>query len=223
MEKAKLVKKWLEDIRDSVEGDAEGLKMGYEMVLWHCVNRYYRVSSAGKESAGKGLTLFFAHGNGFHKEVRIEFDWVPGGYSYCPFVKMWEPTIRHLLASSSHFVDEIWTWEAVQHGDSGLVNGSKLSCLCKHRHTRITPHLTGTSIDDWIDNARDILNFFTYFIPSSATSGTLPLHLPRVPGAESEERKVRGLSARNIVAIGHSFGGCTSYVLLDLLYICVLT
>lgn len=39
---------------------------GVPQVLWNCANRYIR-----KGSTGKGVTLFFAHANGFPKEVRI--------------------------------------------------------------------------------------------------------------------------------------------------------
>ncbi|KIL59531.1 hypothetical protein M378DRAFT_169193 [Amanita muscaria Koide BX008] len=145
------------------------------MVLWICVNRYYKVDAGKrKESNKRGLTLFFAHAVGFVKEI-------------------WEPTIKHLLASSSDLIDEIWTWEAIQHGDSAPVNEKQLSCLY-----------------DWIDNGRDILNFFAYYIPSSPSSTPLPVHLPRVHESVSRERNDQGLSERKIVAIGHSFGGCTS-------------
>ncbi|KAK2464528.1 hypothetical protein APHAL10511_003507 [Amanita phalloides] len=161
---------WLLDARGA---DVEG-KVGYERVLWNCVNRYYRVEP-GSEREGKGLTLFFAHANGFPKEI-------------------WEPTLRRLLASSAHLVDEIWAWEAVQHGDAALVNREALS-----------------SVYDWVDNSRDILNFFTFFIPSSsASSSPLPTHLPRVPTTESDQRAIYGLPSRTIVGIGHSFGGCTT-------------
>ena len=44
------------------------------------------------------------------------------------FCKVWEPTLGHLLASQEvvGMVDEIWAWEAVQHGDAGLINASAL-------------------------------------------------------------------------------------------------
>ncbi len=45
-------------------------KEGSEITLWNCVNRYARKpteDSGGR--AGEGLTLFFAHANGFPKEV----------------------------------------------------------------------------------------------------------------------------------------------------------
>lgn len=41
---------------------------GNKTVLWNCINRYVPVSKSLCRS-GIGLTLFFAHANGFHKEV----------------------------------------------------------------------------------------------------------------------------------------------------------
>lgn len=38
---------------------------GHPILLWNCLNRYVR-----KGTKGTGLTLFFAHANGFPKEVR---------------------------------------------------------------------------------------------------------------------------------------------------------
>ncbi|PFH44988.1 hypothetical protein AMATHDRAFT_10265 [Amanita thiersii Skay4041] len=163
----------MKEVRGDVYGEEREGKEGYKRVLWNCLNRYYKVGT-GEGCGGKGLTLFVAHANGFPKEI-------------------WEPTLRYLLATSADMIDEIWVWESVQHGDSALVNGARLSCLF-----------------DWMDNARDILNFFTFFVPSKASSSVLPLHLPRVPAAESEQRQLHGLPGRTIVAIGHSYGGCTS-------------
>lgn len=42
---------------------------GHPKVLWNCVNRYVRKGIS--RSNGSGLTLFFAHANGFPKEVRL--------------------------------------------------------------------------------------------------------------------------------------------------------
>jgi hypothetical protein len=39
---------------------------GEPRVLWNCLNRFVRHGATGS-----GLTLFLAHANGFHKEVRI--------------------------------------------------------------------------------------------------------------------------------------------------------
>jgi hypothetical protein len=42
---------------------------GSEKLLWNCLNRYVKRVPDGK----RGLTLFFAHANGFPKEVPIYF------------------------------------------------------------------------------------------------------------------------------------------------------
>lgn len=42
---------------------------GHPKVLWNCANRYVRKGITGKNRTG--LTLFFAHANGFPKEVRF--------------------------------------------------------------------------------------------------------------------------------------------------------
>ncbi|KAF8892936.1 Alpha/Beta hydrolase protein [Infundibulicybe gibba] len=141
---------------------------GYPKVLWNCANRY-----AGKSVSGRGVTLFFAHANGFPKEI-------------------WEPVIRRLFSSSAGvLIDEVWTWESVQHGDAAVINAD---------------HLSG--IFDWTDNARDILNFFIYYLPSDLS--VQPTHLKRIPPQESEHRKLSGFKGRTLVAVGHSYGGCTS-------------
>ncbi|KAF8631740.1 hypothetical protein AX15_002221 [Amanita polypyramis BW_CC] len=171
MHKLIQVREWLLNVRGA---DAEG-KRGYERVLWASVNRYRRLDlgELARKRKTRGFTLFFAHGTGFPKEI-------------------WEPILKHLLASHAHLIDEIWTWEAVNHGDSALVNEKEL-----------------TPLYDWMDNARDILNFFTYYIPSSASSKSLPVHLPRLSTLESNKRASHGIPTRNIVCIGHSFGGCS--------------
>ncbi|KAF8902571.1 hypothetical protein CPB84DRAFT_1775707 [Gymnopilus junonius] len=58
-----------------------------------------------------GITLFFAHANGFPKEI-------------------WEPTLAHLLSSPiANIIDEVWLWESIQHGDAALVNAPAASGL----------------------------------------------------------------------------------------------
>ncbi|KAF8697674.1 hypothetical protein AX14_001307 [Amanita brunnescens Koide BX004] len=167
--KATDVRKWL--LRATAKHGDDGV--GYKRVMWNCVNRYYRIDK--RRTTGRGLTLFFAHANGFPKEV-------------------WEPTIKHLLASSADIIDEIWTWEAVLNGDTALINAEAMS-----------------SVYDWIDNSRDIINFLTYFIPAHTFPGkALPTHLPRIASAESDKRAVYGIWTRTIVGVGHSFGGCTT-------------
>ncbi|KAI0800323.1 alpha/beta-hydrolase [Fomes fomentarius] len=144
--------------------------------MWNCVNRYLRKRSA---SSGRrnGVTLFMCHANGFPKEI-------------------WEPALDRLLARDEgnvdYIIDEIWSWEAVNHGDAAIINRDSLG-----------------GIYDWRDNSRDILHFLLYYLPSSATSGPLPVHLPRLEDVEANSRRLHGIPGRTLVAVGHSFGGAT--------------
>lgn len=70
---------------------------------------------------------------------------------------------------------------------------------------------------DWQDNSRDILNFLINYLPTIATDSLLPTHLPSLSSSEAESRKYNGYKHRELVVVGHSFGGCTSCVsLLDI-------
>jgi hypothetical protein len=99
---------------------------GHPMLLWICLNRYVK-----RGAKGTGLTLFFAHANGFPKEVRRIFLHCSESVLKMTIIKTWEPALHSVLNSpSGELVDEIWSWEAVQHGDSALLNGDSLGCLC---------------------------------------------------------------------------------------------
>ena len=50
--------------------DTSAVTDGHPLVLWNCVNRY--VKKDLDSSKKTGLTLFFAHANGFPKEVSYE-------------------------------------------------------------------------------------------------------------------------------------------------------
>lgn len=143
-------------------------------VLWTALNRYVRTDTG----SGTGLTLLLLHANGLHKET-------------------FEPTLRHLLETADndkrYQIDEIWALDAVQHGDSGLVNAENLG-----------------SLFIWSDHARDILNFILHFLPEEATPPALPTHLLRVPAEASKARKRFGFASRKLVVVGHSLGGCAA-------------
>ncbi|KZP28275.1 alpha/beta-hydrolase [Athelia psychrophila] len=145
------------------------LGAGDAKVHWNCVNRYVRRDLG--HGSRKGVTLFLAHGTGMHKEI-------------------WEPALQYLLANPGTQVDEIWAIDAVQHGDSALLNQAVLS-----------------EAFDWMDNARDVVSFLVHYLPTQATASALPLHLPRLPAAEALARESDGLGDRTLVAIGHSMGG----------------
>lgn len=51
------------------------------------------------------------------------------------------------------------------------------------------------------------------FLPAVPSTTPLPTHLARLPNAEAERRKVNGFTHRTFIAVGHSYGGCTSYAL----------
>ncbi|KAG0704156.1 hypothetical protein DFH29DRAFT_873941 [Suillus ampliporus] len=169
------------EIAERQERHAQGTLSGErsEKPLWNCVNRYAKRVQDGR----KGLTLFLAHANGFPKEI-------------------WETTLRYLLSSpSAPLIDEVWSWEAVQHGDAALVNETNLSGICS-----VEPLM----LDDWVDNARDIAHFLLHYLPEDASSTALPTHLYLLPETISEYRMTKGFLSRSLVAVGHSFGGCSS-------------
>ncbi|KAG1819128.1 Alpha/Beta hydrolase protein [Suillus subaureus] len=142
-----------------------------ERLLWNCVNRYVKKDKEAKIRT-KGITLFLVHGAGFPKEI-------------C------ETNLCYLLATCG-VIDEIWSWESVQHGDSALLNRQNLS-----------------GSFDWTDNARDIANFLINYMPEEVETSSLPIQLHRVPASIGESRQKSGFSSRTLVVTGHSFGGCS--------------
>jgi len=148
-------------------------------LLWNVVNRYTRKAFTGADAIRKKVTLLLAHANGLPKET-----WEPFLVQLC----------RKLEVCDDVVVDEAWTIEAVQHGDSGLINEETLGVLF-----------------DWSEHARDILSFLLNYMPDRSSSmPSIPVHLPRVPEDICHRRSKFGFSDRTVVSIGHSFGGCTS-------------
>jgi hypothetical protein len=48
------------------------------------------------------------------------------------YEKIFEPTLEDLFNSAAAtLVDEVWVWEAVQHGDAALVNAPSASGICE--------------------------------------------------------------------------------------------
>ncbi|KAI6138741.1 hypothetical protein BKA82DRAFT_3989582, partial [Pisolithus tinctorius] len=132
--------------------------------LWNCVNHYVCIYRC--DTLQTGLTLFLVPATGFPKEMSLT------------------------NLTSGLLVDEVWSWEAVNHGDSALVNVESLS-----------------GIFDWHDDARDIANFLLNYLPEEATPASLLTCLARVPEAMSDACKELGYHCRRLVVVGHSFGG----------------
>jgi hypothetical protein len=57
-------------------------------------------------------------------------------YSIDKFAKIWEPTFKHLISlcdrpASGVHIDEIWSIDAVNSGDSALLNQKSLGDVCE--------------------------------------------------------------------------------------------
>jgi len=57
-----------------------------------------------------------------------------------------------------------------------------------------------------------VTNFVLNYLPSTSSyaTSTPPVHLPRVSESVAEVRQSEGIVDRELVAIGHSFGGCSA-------------
>jgi hypothetical protein len=141
----------------------------------------------------------------------------------CWGIQIWEPSLNYLVSPTAspeahRLVDEIWSWEAVQHGDSELLNGEQLGCFCECAFELFVVYIlliVKLTKADWSDNSRDMIQFLLYFLPSPSQSESyfskpLPTHLPLQPSPTALARMARGFKeeGRELVAVGHSFGGC---------------
>lgn len=120
-------------------GELQGLRS--RKPLWACLNRYRRRDgSPGNEQ--KGVTLFLVHANGFSKEVRRIDHPQMLHMLQLGLHQIWEPVLLQLLkqreaTGSSYQIAEIWAWEAVNHGDSALINKDNLGGISKLDVSRI--------------------------------------------------------------------------------------
>jgi len=191
---------------------------GYPRVLWNCLNRYVRKGLNG--SNGTGVTLFLAHGTGFPKEVSLKELLHGEKTTEATVIKTWEPTLSYLLRSTHlvNLIDEIWAWEAIQHGDAAIVNERSATGMCKiilppkFSYCVFALMTSKNLLVDWSDNSRDIVNFLINFLPTIPVDTPLPTHLRRIPSqeVEAELRLKKGFKHRTLVMIGHSMGGCSS-------------
>ena len=96
--------------------------------IWGTLLRIRRNRSVADEGlqGPKGITLVSTHPIGYHKEVCSLLFEIPTVLIL--FWQIWEPTFKHLIemtenSSSQIRIDEIWSIEAVNHGDAALLNG----------------------------------------------------------------------------------------------------
>ncbi|KAG1841425.1 hypothetical protein DFJ58DRAFT_808376, partial [Suillus subalutaceus] len=89
-----------------------------ERLLWNCVNRYVK-KDRGVEVRTKGIILFLCARNGFSEgSENLIVYWI------------WETHLCYLLAACG-VIDEMWSWESVQHGDSAPLNRQYFSGSCE--------------------------------------------------------------------------------------------
>ncbi|KAK0544859.1 hypothetical protein OC845_005389 [Tilletia horrida] len=185
------------------ELDAERRRASRQPQLWSVVERIVPIHSgkarAQNDRSGDkpGLTLVFAHANGFHKET------------YEPFA---EALIKRLPADpNGERVDEIWSIDVVDSGDAGGLNAASIG-NCVHwmdhprdilnflRHYLPAASKTGGSPASTGGRKQGLSAGAAGSYPADLNPNWPARLLPRTePGA--------GLKGRRIVMFGHSFSG----------------
>ncbi|KAM0752375.1 alpha/beta-hydrolase [Meredithblackwellia eburnea MCA 4105] len=170
------------------QNDQDKKEFGEQEQLWIAVNRYRRNVPTSKQNA---VTLVFSHANGFHKEI-------------------WEPTMSDLIddlaKSNGPPVDEIWTWDCINQGDSAILN----------------EYVLGNTFY-WGDNGRDLLHLVVSYIasptspihdqsPSTPSPTFLSDPVPLVPLHQLDNARTPAPPPprpphQNLVLVGHSLGG----------------
>ena len=119
--------------------------------------------------------------------------------------------VRALLdAPAGKMIDEVWSWDAVQHGDAAVVNVANQSGICASSVFVFGATRDNAPLVDWLDNSRDIANFLLHYLPEHVEATVLPTRLERLPTSVTNAREEHGYRTRKLVVAGHSFGGCTS-------------
>ncbi|CAE6469477.1 unnamed protein product [Rhizoctonia solani] len=160
-------------LRKYISSGRKELSMN-DSTMWSVADRYAPERSCTGNSIGVTVVLF--HAGGFHKEI-------------------WETTLQYLLSmpQGQANVDEIWSLDAANHGDSALINNKSLGETFK-----------------WSVHARYILKFLGNYLPDRTQNGVLQWNLERISNQNAWERFERSFKDRKVLGIGHSFGGvCT--------------
>ena len=111
-----------------------------EEPLWLSVNRFYRPGGLRVATGKKALTLWLLHANGFHKEVSCCYYLWIWSHIYMRGLKTWEETLKYSVSGepAASLVEEIWVYDAVNMGDSALLNEGRLGNICRHQRDLIT-------------------------------------------------------------------------------------
>ncbi|KAG6864826.1 hypothetical protein C0991_006918 [Blastosporella zonata] len=142
--------------------------------LFTTVKRYWKSDSPNLNDSS-ALTLVLTHGTGFHKE-------------------QWEPMIDELyllLDSTGGYlkIREIWSIDAPNHGDAGVLNENLLVtdndvCMYAYTLTELSLNLSQFFLAAWDEYGRAIHTFLTSLGPAIDVD----------------------FNARRLVGIGHSVG-----------------
>lgn len=148
MDVAKLVEAMYEAQVDAVLTDLPSVSMSEgeceEERLFVAVNRYRKVGTGVKKE--EGLTMVFAHANGFHKGVfTISFKLFVAIHSSQstplrslppPIEEIWEPSLEEIIRQTeakknSKQIFEIYALDCINQGDSAILNEATLGNTCE--------------------------------------------------------------------------------------------
>jgi hypothetical protein len=105
-------------------------------------------------------------------------------------------------------VHEMWLLDAVNQGDSAIINEGYLGDVCRSNVFDGQPPLR-RCIADWADHARDLQQFLLYYMPEKVEA-RLPIHLIPLSKHTCESRRVHGFEHRTLIVVGHSYSGTTT-------------
>lgn len=159
---------------------AENLLDSKQPQVWSVVERL--VPSQAVEG---GITLFLAHANGMHKEVRISTRLPKLPFLLIFVLQLYEPMAKVVIESLSAKgkdapqISEVWSLDTFNSGDAGALNVGSLG-----------------QATSWFDHPRDMLQFLDFYLPEQGAKASTLLE-------EHEQGSTR--KTRTLVGVGHSF------------------
>lgn len=161
---------------------AENLLDGRQPQLWSCIERL-----VPSKPVNDGITLFLAHANGFHKEVRaVHALYDPKSQLTSSNSQIYEPVTQDLInnltkqGKGSPQISEVWSIDTFNSGDSAALNRGNLG-----------------QATSWFDHPRDMLQFLDFYLPE--------LYADDLPTLLEAHSKGTTRNSRCMVGIAHSF------------------